>query len=46
MIAKGTVEEKILDLQKTKRDLAESIICEDQDFLKKLSKEDLEQLLA
>jgi SNF2 family DNA or RNA helicase len=46
MIAKGTVEEKILDLQKTKRDLAESIISEDQDFLKKLSKEDLEQLLA
>ncbi len=46
MIAKGTVEEKIIDLQKTKRDLAESLISEDQDFLKKLSKEDLEQLLS
>jgi SNF2 family DNA or RNA helicase len=45
MIAKGTVEEKILDLQKTKRDLAESIISEDQDVLGKLTKEDLEHLL-
>jgi superfamily II DNA or RNA helicase len=46
MIARGTVEEKILELQKTKKDLAESIISEDQDFLKKLSREDLEQLLS
>ncbi|MGZ3709341.1 MAG: DEAD/DEAH box helicase, partial [Bdellovibrionota bacterium] len=31
MIARGTVEEKILELQKTKRELAESLISEDQD---------------
>lgn len=46
MIAKGTVEEKILELQKTKKDLAESIISEDQDFLRKLTRDDLEQLLT
>ncbi len=45
MIARGTVEEKILDLQKTKKDLAESLVSEDQDFMKKLTKEDLEMLL-
>lgn len=45
MIAKGTVEEKILDLQKTKKELAESIVSEDGDFMKKLTKEDLEMLL-
>ena len=46
MITKGTVEEKILELQASKRELAESIISEDQDFLKKLTRQDLEQLLA
>jgi len=45
MIARGTVEEKIVELQQTKKDLAESILSEDKDFMKKLSKEDLEQLL-
>lgn len=45
MIAKGTVEEKILQLQKSKKDLAESIVSEDQDFMKKLTKEDLQMLL-
>lgn len=45
MIAKGTVEEKILELQKTKKDLAESIVSEDGDFMKKLTKADLEMLL-
>lgn len=45
MIARGTVEEKILGLQKTKKDLAESIVSEDKDFMKKLTKEDLEMLL-
>ena len=46
MIARGTVEEKIIDLQKTKRDLAESIISEDQDFFKKMTREDLQMLLT
>ena len=46
MIARGTVEEKILELQKTKRDLAESIFSEDKNFMKKLTREDLEMLLT
>ena len=45
MIARGTVEEKILELQKTKRELAESIVSEDKDFMRKLSREDLDSLL-
>jgi SNF2 family DNA or RNA helicase len=45
MVARGTVEEKILELQKKKKDLAESIISEDKDFMKKLTREDLEKLL-
>lgn len=45
VVARGTVEEKILELQKKKKDLAESIISEDTDFMKKLSREDLEKLL-
>ena len=45
MIARGTVEEKILELQKTKQELAESIISEDKDFLRKLTRDDLEMLL-
>lgn len=45
MIAKGTVEEKILDLQKSKKELAESLVSEDEGILKKLTKEDLELLL-
>ena len=46
LVARGTVEEKILELQKKKNDLAESIVSEDKDFMKKLSKEDLANLLA
>lgn len=46
MVARGTVEEKILELQKKKKDLAESIVSEDKDFMKKLSKEDLKNLLG
>lgn len=46
LVARGTVEEKILDLQKKKKDLAESIVSEDTDFMKKLSKEDLANLLG
>lgn len=45
LVARGTVEEKILELQKKKKDLAESIVSEDTDFMKKLSKEDLAKLL-
>ena len=46
MIARGTVEEKILELQKTKRELAESIFSGDKDFMRKLTREDLELLLT
>jgi superfamily II DNA or RNA helicase len=46
LIAKDTVEEKILELQKTKRDLADSIISEDSSVLKNLTAEDLKLLLS
>jgi len=41
-----TVEEKVLQLQKSKRDLAEAIITADNSLIGKLQKEDLELLLA
>jgi SNF2 family DNA or RNA helicase len=44
LVARGTVEEKILELQKKKKGIAESIVSEDTDFMKKLSKEDLANL--
>ena len=46
LIARDTVEEKILELQAHKRELAESIISEDNSVLRKLEVEDLELLLA
>ncbi|HJW94001.1 MAG TPA: DEAD/DEAH box helicase [Thermoanaerobaculia bacterium] len=46
LIARDTVEEKILELQSRKRELAESIISEDNSVLRKLEVEDLEMLLS
>jgi hypothetical protein len=46
LIAKGTVEEKVLQLQQTKRDLADAIINADNSLIGKLGKEDLELLLS
>lgn len=46
LIAKGTVEEKVLDLQKTKRDLADAILSEDNSLLRDMKREDLELLLS
>jgi superfamily II DNA or RNA helicase len=46
LIAKDTVEEKILKLQETKRDLAEAVLSESGRALGKLSGEDLELLLG
>jgi SNF2 family DNA or RNA helicase len=46
LIAKGTVEEKILALQETKRDLAEAVLSESGGGLGRLSREDLEMLLG
>ena len=46
LIARDTVEERILELQETKRDLAASIISEDRSLMQKLKPEDLEILLS
>lgn len=46
LIAKDTVEEKVLELQKSKRDLAEAIISQDSRLIGDLSREDLALLLS
>ena len=46
MIAKGTIEEKIVKLQETKKDLADSIISGENIGISNLSKEDLMELLV
>ncbi len=46
LIARETVEEKVLELQKTKRDLAAAIIGEDNRLIRDLKREDLELLLS
>ncbi|HKO56961.1 MAG TPA: C-terminal helicase domain-containing protein, partial [Thermoanaerobaculia bacterium] len=46
LIARDTVEEKIIELQSRKRDLADSILSEDNSVLRKLEVEDLELLLS
>jgi SNF2 family DNA or RNA helicase len=46
LIARDTVEEKVLELQKTKRDLAAAIIGEDNALIRNLRREDLELLLS
>jgi SNF2 family DNA or RNA helicase len=46
IIARDTVEEKVLALQNTKRDLADAIINADNSLIRNLSREDLELLLS
>jgi superfamily II DNA or RNA helicase len=46
LIAKDTVEEKILELQRSKRDLADAIINADNSVIGALTREDLELLLS
>jgi superfamily II DNA or RNA helicase len=46
LIARDTVEEKVLELQKTKRDLAAAILGEDSSLIRDLRREDLELLLS
>jgi SNF2 family DNA or RNA helicase len=46
LIARDTVEEKVLELQKTKRELAAAIIGEDNSLIRNLGREDLELLLS
>ena len=46
LIARDTVEEKVIELQKSKRDLAASIINADNSLIRNLKREDLELLLS
>ena len=46
LIARDTVEEKVLELQKSKRDLAAAILNEDNSLIRNLRREDLELLLS
>jgi len=46
LIARDTVEEKVLTLQQSKRDLADAIISADNSVMRNLTREDLELLLS
>ena len=46
LLATGTVEDKIVELQQTKRDLADAIVRADTGLLRNLTSEDLEVLLS
>jgi SNF2 family DNA or RNA helicase len=46
LIARGTVEEKVLELQRTKRELADAIVGEDNSLIRNLGREDLQLLLS
>jgi len=46
LIARDTVEEKVLELQKSKRQLADAIIQADTSLLRNLTREELSELLS
>jgi SNF2 family DNA or RNA helicase len=46
LVARDTVEERILSLQQSKRALADSILAGDESVLRTLTREDLELLLG
>ncbi len=46
LIARDTVEEKVLELQKSKRALADAIITQDNSLIRNLTREDLALLLG
>jgi SNF2 family DNA or RNA helicase len=46
LITRGTVEEKILALQRKKKELAELVVGGDEAVAKELTKEDLEFLFS
>lgn len=46
MICQNTIEEKILNLQKRKKSLADEIITEESSFVKKLTAKDIEHLFS
>jgi SNF2 family DNA or RNA helicase len=45
-IARGTIEEKVLELQEEKRELVRSVLGEGGALLRQLTREDLEGLLG
>ncbi len=46
LIARDTVEEKVLELQRTKRDLADAIVTGNNSLIQTLTRQDLELLLS
>jgi len=46
LICRDTVEERIVELQKSKRDLAEAIVSADRNLIRELTAEDLQLLLT
>lgn len=46
MICKNTIEEKIIEMQLRKQTVSDSIITEDENFVKNLSQEDINYLFA
>ena len=46
LIAEDTIEEKVLELQARKRELADAILGEDAGTLQQLTREDLDLLLS
>jgi SNF2 family DNA or RNA helicase len=46
LIARHTVEEKVLELQRTKRDLADAIVTGNNSLIQSLTREDLQLLLS
>jgi len=46
LVARATIEEKILALQASKRALADAILAADNGVLAKIGREELEALLA
>ena len=46
MICKDTIEDKILQLQERKRNLAKDLIADDEGFVKNLSRADVEYLFS
>jgi superfamily II DNA or RNA helicase len=46
LIARGTVEEKILNLQQRKRDLLEAVLADEESFTGALTWDELQELLA
>ncbi len=46
LIARDTVEEKVLELQATKRQLADAVVRADRSLIRDLRREDLELLLS